>query len=129
MTKWLKLLAAVAIALTAPVLVASDPGEHILVRTSKPYTQLAASITSFGGRVTHQFKYVDALAVEIPRSALPALRAIVGETAITKDLDVARPRPLDLAASKGGPVAIDSGLDVASDAADVLDDAALAQLA
>jgi len=99
-------MAQIAITLAAPTLVASDPGEKILIRAGKPYANAKASVTRLGGRVVHEFKYVDAIATEVPRSALPALKAVVGESAITKDEEVSAPRPIEVSVRKGGPPVI-----------------------
>jgi hypothetical protein len=50
---------------TAPS--SSDPEEKVLIRTSKPYQSLVNKIETLGGKVTQQYKYVDAIAAEIPR--------------------------------------------------------------
>jgi subtilisin family serine protease len=62
-----------------------DPGAKVIIRAAKPYGALKARIEALGGRVTYEYKYVDAIAAELPRNALPALRDMVGTAAITKD--------------------------------------------
>ncbi len=44
-------------------------GEKVLIRTAKPYDKLVAAIQQNGGTVTHQFKYVQGLAADIPAGA------------------------------------------------------------
>lgn len=127
MPRVLKFLAIFSLALAAAPLVAQDPGEKVLIRAAKPYTSAKNSVTSVGGRVVHQFKYVDAIAAEVPRSALPALKAIMGAAAITKDEEVSAPRPIDGNTRKGGPPVVADARDVIADAAETLDVAALAQ--
>ena len=64
---------------------AGDPGEKVLIRAAKPYGTLVARIESLGGRVTYQYKYVDAIAAEVPRNALTSLRNMVGTAAIRSE--------------------------------------------
>lgn len=75
--------------------VAADETHRLLVRAPKPHDALVADITALGGRVTHRFKYVDALAVEMPGSSLSALRGLVPENAISKDGEIRSPEPID----------------------------------
>ncbi|HOC18686.1 MAG TPA: S8 family serine peptidase [Vicinamibacterales bacterium] len=77
------LWALVALSLTAPA--SADDRQSVLVRAKKPYTSVVKSIQKLGGTVTHQYKFVDGLAAEVPRSALPALEALVGAKNIGKD--------------------------------------------
>ena len=70
-------------------------GEKVLIRAAKPYNALVARIESLGGRITYQYKYVDAVAAEVPRSALTSLRDLVGVGAITKDEIIALPGSVD----------------------------------
>jgi hypothetical protein len=77
--------------------------------------------------VVREFKYVSAIAAEVPRSALPALQAMVGSATISKDLLINVPQPLDVNALKGGLQVIDDARDVIADAAESLDVDSLAQ--
>lgn len=79
-----------------------DPGEMVLIRASKPYARLVAQIQGAGGVVTHQFKYVDAIAAKIPRASLAAVRGLVGAGAVTKDEEIQLPTDADRAGEKGG---------------------------
>ncbi|PWT88118.1 MAG: hypothetical protein C5B55_13640 [Blastocatellia bacterium] len=72
-----------------------QPVEAVLIRANKPYNTLVSRIDSLGGRVTHQYNYVNAVAAEVPRDALPMLRDIVGAAAITKDLEIKLPDNVD----------------------------------
>jgi subtilisin family serine protease len=81
--------------LLTPLSFAQPATERVLIRGAKPYTELVQAVQASGGRVTHQFQYVDALAAEIPRSALAALTAVAGEGAITKDQIIPNPSPID----------------------------------
>ncbi len=108
---------------------AADPGERVLIRASKPYNSLVAQIQAKGGRVLYQYKYVNAVAAEIPRNALPSIRSLVGADALTKDEEIAAPRDVDTLRGKGGLIAEPDAQDVAFDSAEVLDAASLANLA
>src|SRR5262249_42454346 len=55
---------------------------------AKPYDKTIAAIQSIGGRVTHQYKYVDALSVEVPLASISQVRAATGVTWIGKDVAV-----------------------------------------
>lgn len=76
-------------------------GEKVLIRASKPYDALVAAIQRNGGTVSYQYKYVDAIAAEIPSGALPAISAMLPAGAVTKDLIVNAPKPVDVLAKKG----------------------------
>jgi subtilisin family serine protease len=85
---------------TAPS--AADSSERVLIRTSKPYQPLVDKIEALGGKVTQQYKYADAIAAEIPRSALRGLRSSVVPGAITKDLIVPAPESVDTTGGRTG---------------------------
>jgi subtilisin family serine protease len=70
--------------------------EHVIIRTAKPYGKVIAEIEARGGKVTHQFRYVDALAAEIPEQALAAVRALAGASAMQKDFIVPAPKSVDV---------------------------------
>jgi subtilisin family serine protease len=84
---------------TAPF--AADPGEKVLIRTSKPYQSLVNKIEAVGGKVTQQYKYVDAIAAEIPRNSLGAVRSELAPGAISKDLIVPSPRSVETTGGRG----------------------------
>jgi subtilisin family serine protease len=69
--------------------------EQVLIRAPKPYTNLISAIRARGGRVTRQFRYVDAVAAEIPRNAFEAISALASDGTITKDLVLPSPVPVD----------------------------------
>lgn len=86
--------------LSLPVAAQADSGEKVLIRASKPYTTLVATIEALGGKVSYQYKNVDAIAAEIPREALGIIRGMVAPNAITKDSIVPNPAPVDLLLGK-----------------------------
>src|SRR5262249_54446487 len=71
------------------------PNSRILIRTAKPYSSLAARVSSYGGRVLYEYKYVDAIAAELPTGALTGLRDLVDSAAIIKDEEIALPGSVD----------------------------------
>jgi hypothetical protein len=62
--------------------------ESVIIMAAKPYDKVVAAIAARGGRVTHQFKYVDALAAEMPATAVPQIRASSGVISMAKDVIV-----------------------------------------
>jgi subtilisin family serine protease len=92
---FLTLILVLALAVTATLAQTGDPGERVLIRTAKPYDALVASIQSLGGRVTYQYKYVDAIAAEVPRKVLASLREKIGVGNITKDEIIPLPISVD----------------------------------
>jgi hypothetical protein len=62
--------------------------ENVIIRVAKPYDKTVAAIQAAGGRVTHQFKYVDALSAQVPLAALPRVRAAAGVVSMGKDVGV-----------------------------------------
>jgi hypothetical protein len=57
----------------------------VLIRGAKPYTQLDAAVARSGGAVTHRFSKIDAIAAEVPASALAFLRAQLPPASVSKD--------------------------------------------
>src|SRR6476660_9300116 len=74
--------------------------EHVIIDTPKPYTNVVSSIEKLGGKVKRQFQYINALSADIPSSAFPAVRDLVGDDAISKDNVVSAPKPAELLRSK-----------------------------
>jgi subtilisin family serine protease len=66
----------------------------VIISTSKPYNNVVAAIQGQGGAVKWQYKYIDAISARIPSSALPAVRDLVGEDAISKDIVISAPKPV-----------------------------------
>jgi serine protease AprX len=69
----------------------AQPVERVIIKTSKPYQSAIAAVQSRGGKVTHTFQYVDAIAAEMPQSALAAVRAALGANSVQKDLVISLP--------------------------------------
>jgi len=106
-----------------------DPGERVLIRAPKPYTALVARIESMGGSVTYRYKYVDAIAAEIPRGSLPAVRRLVAPGAITKDEVIDAPASVDTTKGRPALPAASSALDVPYETVDAVAGADLSGLA
>ena len=126
---WNILLAAAFGASLASPSKAADPGERVLIRATKPYDKLVSRIEAGGGKVTYRYKYVDAIAAEVPRASLATVRSAAGPSAVTKDEEIASPVPIDTAHGKGGLISSGSGLDIPYDSVDALDGAAIGSLA
>jgi len=69
--------------------------EHVLIEVPKPYDRFISAINSQGGRVTHQFTYVDGIAADIPVDALDTIRTLVGPATMSKDVSVPAPRGVE----------------------------------
>jgi len=100
--KPLALLLALAFTALDAGVAAADNTERVLIRAGKPYDRVRAQIAGLGGRVTHEYKYVDAVAAEVPSGSLAALAGMVGDSAISKDTVIANPAPVDTLAGRPG---------------------------
>src|SRR5688572_10340025 len=65
--------------------------QRLLIETSKPYDGIVRAVEAAGGRVTQQFTYVDAIAVEVPEDSVQTLAKMPGIMALSKDVDVQNP--------------------------------------
>lgn len=100
--------------------VGTAAAEPVIIKAKKPYDRLVKTIESAGGTVTHQYKYINAIAADVPDAALPAVRKLVGSGAVRKDGIVEQPQAAR--DRDGTPMQ----LDVDSEAATALDAADLA---
>ncbi|MBI1950149.1 MAG: S8 family serine peptidase [Acidobacteria bacterium] len=69
--------------------------ESVLIRVSRPYGSVVQAIEAAGGTVLRQYKHFDGLAARVPLSALEGVRLLTGPGAITKDLRLPLPVPVD----------------------------------
>jgi len=69
----------------------SQKTQSVLIETGKPYTKVVADIQALGGTVKQQYKYVDAVAAEVPINAMGTLRTLVGSNPVIKDLAIPAP--------------------------------------
>jgi subtilisin family serine protease len=102
--------------------------EKVLIRAAKPYASVVARVQSLGGVVTYQYRYIDAVAADVPVGGLSGLRDLVGTAAISKDLAIDLPQTGDIPGGKPLPAAIDHS-EVQADAVEGLSGEAVAQLA
>ncbi len=65
--------------------------ESVLIKTPKPYTTIVARVRALGGYVKHQYKYIDAIAADVPENSLVALRSLAGPNAVSRDMLLAPP--------------------------------------
>jgi len=126
MARALRFISIVTVALAVLPIAAQDSPERILVRSGKSSTKARDAVVAVGGRVVREFKYVDAIAAEVPQNSVAALKALVGAGAVMKDVEISAPRPINISAAKGGPQAIGDVLTVEADAVDAIQTAALA---
>src|SRR2546422_437572 len=70
-----------------------DGRERIILKCSKPSTELKATIEGLGGQVVREFEEVDAIVVETPSAMLLQVRQIPGVQAAYKDAVVPLPHP------------------------------------
>ena len=92
----MKRVAAICL-MVASAAAAQSGTESVLIRASKPYTSVVRAVEARGGRVTHQYKYVNAIAAEIPRYQLSAVNGLLAAGALSKDLLIPAPKPVDTA--------------------------------
>ncbi len=104
----LTLLALVAL-WPASTLVHGQQEERLIVSCSRPCTDVVTAVQQMGGQVTYRYANIDAVAVNIPQQRLPDLVRAAGPAAISKDVEVARPRPVEVATTPDAPLdAIDT---------------------
>ena len=65
--------------------------ERVLVKCERPCAAAIAAVERAGGQVTYRYKYVGAIAAEVPSEGLAAVRAVAGAGAVRKDLTVDQP--------------------------------------
>jgi hypothetical protein len=126
----LSLLLPISIALTTAIASAqtTNPGSRVLIRSAKPYTSLAARISSLGGRVLYEYKYVDAVKAELPEGATALLRDIVNASAITKDEEILLDGNVDPLRLRY-PGSSSAALEVTADSVEPLDGSSIESMA
>ena len=63
----------------------------VIIKCGQSCDAVAAAITGHGGRITYRYRYVDAIAAELPNMAVAAVKGLVEPGAIRKDVVVALP--------------------------------------
>ncbi len=102
--------------LALPGLAGAAGEERILLRSTGTREQMRKSIEALGGKVTHEFQNVNAVAATVPGGVMAALAAFP-DFKVGKDLDVAPPSPRDPAGESRGVVELGAGAVVLPDAA------------
>ncbi|MBI2928444.1 MAG: S8 family serine peptidase [Verrucomicrobia bacterium] len=83
--------------------------EKVLIRSPKPYDKIVNEVQKQGGTVTHQFKYINAIAADVPDATLKTIRAQLPAGAVTKDVEVNAPTvPTD---PRGNPLLVEDAAD------------------
>ena len=67
--------------------------ERVIIKCQRPCTDVIATVEAGGGTVTHRYRYVDAVAADVPPDALTAVRAVVAPGSVRKDFLVSLPDP------------------------------------
>lgn len=114
----------IGFALGLALLVAAPAwAERVIVKCSRPCAEAIAAVERGGGTVTHRYRYVDAIAADVPARTLAAVRTVVGPGAVRKDLLVELPTA---ARDRDGSRSL---FDTDADGVEALDEAAVAALA
>ena len=74
----------------------AEGDEALIVQCTSPCAAVIAAVAAAGGVVTQQYENVDAVAVRVPKGAVPALVSVAGAGAVRKDIDIAPPRPAEM---------------------------------
>ena len=69
--------------------------EALIVQCTRPCAAVIGAVSALGGKVTYQYESVDAVAVSIPKVHVADLSLVTGAIAISKDAEIAGPRPLE----------------------------------
>jgi subtilisin family serine protease len=65
--------------------------QRILIGAQKPYDSVVRAVEAGGGRVTQQFKCVDAIAAEVLEEAIPSIAKLPGVQPVTMDVELQKP--------------------------------------
>jgi subtilisin family serine protease len=103
--------------------------EKVLIKTPKPYTRLVTAINASGGKVTRQYKHIDAIAAEMPPAALGAISRMITAGTLRKDLVVPAPRSVDTLRGRTGFGAPADTQNIPSDSARALSAANIQEIA
>lgn len=76
-----------------PALASAESDEGVIIECIRPCTAAIAAVRGLGGRVTEQYRNVDAVAARVPKSAVSQLAAALGGEQVTKDQIVSSPVP------------------------------------
>ena len=70
--------------------------KRIIVRVAKPYDRVENAIRGLGGDITYEYENVDAVAASLPEDKLLSLSALVGASALYKDVSMRAPEPINI---------------------------------
>jgi subtilisin family serine protease len=62
--------------------------ERVIIKCQSSCDAVVQAVETAGGTVTHRYKYVKAVAADVPSGSLSAVRKVAGEAAVRKDLMV-----------------------------------------
>ena len=102
---------------------ATPRAERVIIRSAKPYYKIVQTIQKAGGQVSYQYRYINAVAADVPEQALQSIQKLLPLGSVQKDLISDLPRP---ARDPGGNPLIAEGQ---ADSSESLDAAGLAALA
>lgn len=99
------------------VLVATSVfADGVIIKCERPCTAATAAVTAAGGQVTHAYKYIDAIAAEVPRSGAGQLGSALPAGSVRKDFIVELPAAtID---RNGTADVVEAGIDEANVVAD-----------
>ena len=104
----------------APAAPSSDM-ESVLIKTAKPYGPVVDVIKAAGGTILRQYKNFDGIAARVPRSALERISALTGPGAVSKDIRLPLPKPVDeFAARPRGLAAVADSKNISYDSAEAI---------
>jgi hypothetical protein len=72
------------------IVVASSPAfaERVIIKCAGSCDPVVTAVQAAGGTVTHRYKYVKAIAADVPTAGLSAVRKVAGPASVRKDLMV-----------------------------------------
>lgn len=121
-----KVLIGFALVLVFALLVTSayaDEVERVIVKSSGSRDVLKQTIQSLGGKISHEYQNVNAVAASVPTSALVILDA-VREFKVMKDMMVPEPLPRDPKGGDSPVVELEDAGGMVRDEASIIHDAA-----
>ena len=79
----------IALAILSISLVSSTAfADRVIVKCPSSCDPVISAVQNAGGTVTHRYKYVKAIAADLPASAFSAVRKVAGPASVRKDMMV-----------------------------------------
>src|SRR6266850_5688443 len=99
--RWACILVILALVYAACTLAFAQQSQNsrkkgIIVRVAKPYDRVENAIRGLGGDITYEYENVDAVAASLPEDKLLSLSALVGSSALYKDVSMRAPEPINI---------------------------------